>query len=73
MVHISVLKIAEIGALDGKILISAILEIRGLFLTENSRKSEGGGSHLSHTDIIFNQLGENHLKCSLAFHKRVLT
>ena len=56
MVHISVLKIAKVGAFEGKIHMSAILEIRGLFFYIKFPKIRRRGSHLSHTDIIFGQI-----------------
>ena len=42
MVRISVLKFAEIGVFEGKVRMSANLGKRGLFSSENSRKSEKG-------------------------------
>ena len=47
-VRISVPKIAEIGAFEHKIRMSAILEIRGLFLTENSRNQKKGIPFIPH-------------------------
>ena len=61
VVRSSVPKSAEKGVFEGKICMSAILEKRGSFFIKKIAKIVKRGSHLSHTVIIFGQLGENNL------------